>query len=162
MSKVRHFRFAFGLMALVILLSCTRQAVPTPPSTSQPTRQPSPSVRAVTDYSSFVMRLTAAGLTVESAGQRQANFLSRFLEVPGQGLVIDGEPLAAYEFATEQALRQMRSTIRPQGDTVGRAIISWDPPRFYSDGRLLVVYFGDDERTLDMLRRFLGPKFAGH
>jgi hypothetical protein len=161
MSMVRGFRFALGLLVVVVVVSCTRQPDPPPGSTHSPIPRPSPSAPPVTDYGSFLARLDAAGLDVRREGQGRTHFLSRFLEVPGKGLVVEGEPIGAYEFPTEQALGEMRSTISPQGDTVGPAIISWDPPRFYSVGGLLVVYFGDDEHTLDTLRGFLGPKFAG-
>jgi hypothetical protein len=160
MREMRCLRIVLVFIVLVVLVSCTRQAprLPSPDATST---KPVPPAPVVTDYDSFMERLDVAGLGVAREGQRRTEFLGRFLGVPGRAVMIEGEPIAAYQFPTERALSVMRSTISPRGDTVGSAIISWDAPRFYSAGRLLVVYFGDDARTLDTLRSVLGPKFAG-
>ena len=160
LREMRCIRIVLVLIALVGVVSCTRQGprLPSPVTTSPQPVSPAP---VVTDYDSLMERLDAEGLGVAREGQRRTEFLRRFLGVPGRAVTIEGEPIAAYQFPTERALSVMRSTIGPRGDTVGSAIISWDAPRFYSAGRLLVVYFGDDAGTLDILRGVLGPKFAG-
>ncbi len=61
-----------------------------------------------------------------------------------------------------RALDEVRSTIRPRGDTIGSAIINWEnPPRLYGAGTLLVLYFGNKQRERDALDNLLGPQFAG-
>jgi hypothetical protein len=148
-----------GLVAALTLLgpSCTGQGETTRPS---PPNSPSPSLKAVTDYSSFMDGLETAGFSVRPGGR--AGFPSELLGVLGNEILIDGLPVLAFEFPNEKSLVEMRSTIRPRGDTIGTAIINWsDPPRFYGAGRLLVLYFGDKQRTLDALDGFLGQQFAG-
>jgi hypothetical protein len=42
------------------------------------------------------------------------------------------------------------------------AMVEWvAPPHFYSGGKLLVLYVGDKQRTLEALDLLLGPQFAG-
>ena len=44
----------------------------------------------------------------------------------------------------------------------GSTVVEWvATPHFYSAGTLLVLYVGDERRTLDALQRLLGPPFAG-
>jgi hypothetical protein len=86
--------------------------------------------------------------------------------VPGRQLFIDDVQASVFEYPTDQALDRVRSAIRPRGDVIpiasgGTAIINWDPPRFYASGELLVMYFGDKQRTLDALDHLLGAPFAG-
>lgn len=162
---VRGSRIILGLLAPLALLasSCTGPVETTPPSsTNSLSPQPSPSLEPVTDFSSFSEGLDAAGLTVRRGERGGADFLSDFITVPGQGFVIEDDQVLAFEFPTAKAFDEMRSTIRPRGDTIGTAIINWgDPPRFFGAGRLLVLYFGDKQHTLDTLESFLGQQFAG-
>jgi hypothetical protein len=136
----------------------TEKALP-PAATSTGTNPATPSAHSVTDYSSFADALGGQGFSVRSA--ERAGFPSSLMDVPGKGVLIDGEPVLAFEFPTKKAFDEVRSTIRPRGDTIAGAIINWDPPRFYGAGRLLVLYFGDKRRAIDALERLLGPQFAG-
>lgn len=44
----------------------------------------------------------------------------------------------------------------------GSTVVEWVATQhFYSAGTLLVLYVGDEQRTLDALERLLGPPFAG-
>lgn len=148
------------MVALMLLgPSCTGQGkTTTPRPTTLPRPQPRPGVQPITDFSSFTAGLDAAGRTVRPGQQRR----SPYLAVPGHELVIGDEPVWAYEFPTAKAFHKLRSTIRPRGDTIGTVIINWtDPPRFFGSGRLLILYFGDEQSTLESLEDLLGPQFAG-
>ena len=44
----------------------------------------------------------------------------------------------------------------------GSTVVEWVATQhFYSAGTLVVLYVGDEQRTLDALERPLGPPFAG-
>jgi hypothetical protein len=164
-------RSILAAFTLVTLVSCTgarTEGAPLSPSTStggvSPSGETTPSVQPVTDYSTFAHALDAAGFTVRRRGQ--VGLPGKLLTVPGRQVFIDGVPASVFEYPTEGALDKVRSSISPRGDQIptadgGLAIISWDPPHFYGAGKLLVLYFGDKQRTLDQLDLLLGPQFAG-
>lgn len=86
--------------------------------------------------------------------------------MPGQQVWIDGKLASVFEYPTEKALDKVRSAIRPRGDQIptadgGLAMINWDAPHFHGSGKLLVLYFGDKQSTLDALDLLLGAPFAG-
>jgi len=155
------------VVLVVLVASCTgtpEEASPSQTTSISPSPE-TPSAQRVTDYASFTQALEAAGFGVRP-GDRTGLPLS-LLAVPGQQVWIDGKQASVFEYPTEKALDKVRSAIRPRGDEVptaggGTAIINWeDPPRFYGAGKLLVLYFGDKQRTLSALKLLLGPQFAG-
>ena len=120
--------------------------------------------QAATDYSTFISALRSGGHDVRS-GERTGFPVRRFA-IPGQVVYVDGVPVSAFEFGTAQRLAAFRSGVSPEGDEIpirhgGMIIISWDPPRFYASGKLLVLYFGDGTATAATLNDVLGPPFAG-
>ena len=146
--------------------SCTgapaEKASPSPPAASP--SPAAPTVRPVTGYVSFRRGLEASGLRVRFGGRTA--FPGALLGVPGHQVWIEGRQTSVFEYATEKALEKARSAIRPRGDQIptaggGLAIINWDAPHFYGSGTLLVLYFGDEQRTLDALDLLLSPQFAG-
>ena len=85
-----------------------------------------------------------------------------------QAVLIDGVSVSTYEYPTSKALDEARSSISRDGYSVqtstaeGSTVVEWvATPHFYSAGTLLVLYVGDEQRTLDALQRLLGPPFAG-
>ena len=164
-------KIAIAVASVVVLVSsCTgakESSSPATPAGSSSGTAPSvtPSDQAVIDYASFTDGLEAAGFTVRSGGRTRGLPLS-LLAVPGQRVSIDGVSVSVFEYPTEKALLKVRSAIRPRGDEIptadgGTAIIDWDPPHFYGAGKLLVLYFGDKQPTIDALNLLLGPQFAG-
>jgi hypothetical protein len=142
--------------------SCTSDVlIEDPPSPSE-TATPA-TTDPVTDYASFIEAMDSAGLAV---GTRGGPGLQRLLGVPGHRLVVGGA-MYAHEYPSEQALSDFQDSVSPDGGSIptsdgkGTLIVEWAPPRFYSKGRLLVLYFGNNRSTLDALDRLLGPPFAG-
>jgi hypothetical protein len=82
-------------------------------------------------------------------------------------VIIDGAEVRAYEYPSQQALARFQASVSDDGYSIpmregGVAMVEWvEPPHFYGAGRLLVVYFGERQRTLDALDLVLGPQFAG-
>jgi hypothetical protein len=132
----------------------TSAGAPTPPATT--------SLQPVTDYSSFIDRLEAAGFDVLQGERTGGDHLFR----PGQSVFIDGARVSTYEYPSAKALDEFTASVSKDGSSIparggGIAIVEWSPPRFFAAGKLLVLYFGDKQRTLDALELLMGPSFAG-
>lgn len=154
-------------LTLVMLASCTgTRTESAPPSSTPGTISPTPattaSPRPVRDYPSFTQALDAAGFTV-----REGKRLGGELFTPGRSVFIDDVAVQAYEYPNEQALDLVRSSVSPDGYSIptqngGLAMVEWvRTPHLYAAGKLLVLYVGDNQRTLDALALVLGPQFAG-
>lgn len=149
----------FGLGA-----SCTSATEQASPSATEQVRPP-PTEASLTDHTSLIRALKSVGLAVRLGGR--PGLPVSLLDVPGQAIRVGGDRAFIVEYPTEEALEMVRSSIRPRGDQLPTAdgdlaIINWgDAPRFYSSGKLLVLYFGDEQRVLDKLDLLLGPHFAG-
>ena len=114
----------------------------------------------VADYSSFTQALEASGFVVRPEGG--IGFFQDIVGVPTRVVSFGVAEVWAMQYPTSAAFRRIRSSVSPRGDQVGTAIINWgDAPRYYGSGRLLVMYFGDRQRTLEALEFLLGPPFAG-
>jgi hypothetical protein len=161
-------RFALAA-AVTLLVSCTgSQEASNPAERSSPstTAAPptTPSGQPVTDYSSFTHALVSAGFTVRD-GERTENDM--LFTVDRRAVLIDGVSVSTYEYPTNQALDEARSSIGRDSYSVptstnGTAHVEWvATPHFYGAGTLLVLYVGDDQGTLDALRNVLGRPYAG-
>ena len=73
-----------------------------------------------------------------------------------------GRRLLTYEFEDEAAAQEQVGLVSPDGSGIGNKFVGWrETPHFYTRGRLIVVYLGDDEKMIDALQQALGPQFAG-
>lgn len=85
-----------------------------------------------------------------------------FILVPGQTIFLDGVEVQAYEFVTEGSRQEVSSTITESGEVTGVNLPEWeDIPNFWAQGRLIVLYVGRDEPTIDLLSFVLGPPITG-
>lgn len=83
-------------------------------------------------------------------------------ETPGSTLIIDGQEVQVVEFPTEQEAQQQASTISPDGSTLAGSIVDWqEPPHFYQYGKMILLYSGNDEGTLNTLEDAMGAQVAG-
>lgn len=153
-----------ALLALVLFAaSCSgaqgERASPSP-MTSIGTSSSSPPEQQAAHYSAFIQGLEAAGFAVRQEGR--IRFFEDIVGVPARVVSFDGAEVWTMQYPTTAAFQTIRSSVSPRGDEVGGAIISWsDAPRYYDSGSLLVMYFGDRQRTLEALELLLGPPFAG-
>jgi hypothetical protein len=159
-----------AVLLAATLASCTSSSIgeapaPASPPTSStsPIPKTSPVGQPVTDYASFTEALAEAGFTVEHGDRTGTDLFA----VPGQAVLIDRVQVYAYEYPNQKALDEVRSSISPDGYSLGTpsggsAIVEWvATPHFFAAGKLLVVYVGDTRRTLKALRLLLGAQFAG-
>ncbi len=119
------------------------------------------SIEPADDLTGLLRSLQQAGFGTPE--QEATNVLeSRFFDVPGVALIVPGRKLLAYEFADEAQAGAQAGMVSPDGTGIGNKYVGWgDTPHFFSRGRLIVIYQGDDRKMLDALEEALGPQFAG-
>jgi hypothetical protein len=113
---------------------------------------------AVTDHGALIGALRAAGAKVV-----QEQMLSQpFFDVEARILEVDGEGVQVFEYGDAATAAAQAARVSGDGSQVGTSKPHWvAPPHFYRQGRLLVLYLGDDTQTLGRLACLLGPPFAG-
>lgn len=112
----------------------------------------------VTDYASLIAKLRAAGVSVDPAGEVEQPFLS----ITGKMIRVYGEDVQVFQYANAAAVDVAAAPISRDGMAVGTRKIFWvGPPHFFKQGRLLVLYVGDNDRVLKALGAVLGQQFAG-
>jgi len=93
-----------------------------------------------------------------------------FRDTRGRRVEVNGSSMEVYEFNNETAMEEESSRISPDGWSMrtGYGGISsmrnfnWeDTPHFYKGGRVIVIYVGDNWRTINLLVKALGEQFAG-
>jgi hypothetical protein len=112
----------------------------------------------VTDYASLINKLRAAGVSVEPAGEVQQPFFS----ITGEMITIHGEDVQVFQYANAAAAAAEAAPISRDGMAAGTRKIFWvAPPHFFKQGKLLVLYVGNDYKVLKALETVLGEQFAG-
>ncbi|MDP2729524.1 MAG: hypothetical protein Q8O55_03460 [Dehalococcoidales bacterium] len=127
----------------------------------------SSTVMEVMDYERLVDGLREAGATVEEAGET---------ELPGAGTPIfsvtskitsvNEENIWMLEFSDEATAKAEAKFVSPDGFNLsGPGIgvhVDWiAPPHWYNKGRIIVLYVGRNQATIDLLENLLGEQFAG-
>ena len=119
------------------------------------------------DTASVVNSLRAAGATVTEQPADTGDFVFHGSK---HHLLVNGQNVWVYEYATPALAELDASHISPDGSTVHTGIgpfgaalnVDWvAAPHFYKVGRVIVEYFGSDAETLRLLRQVCGSPFAG-
>ncbi|WP_353894129.1 hypothetical protein PRVXH_000906 [Proteinivorax hydrogeniformans] len=89
-----------------------------------------------------------------------------FIPTKTKRLKVNEETLYIYMFRSKLKMETAASQIDPNGAhyTSGSKVksVSWvKPPSFYKRGRIIVQYFGEDEKVISDLTDILGEQFAG-
>ena len=141
-----------------LLAACAPGAISgaTPTATRSTIAAPTPCCGA--DYAALVEAFKAKGRAAEPGEEIFDPVFSvkeRFLNLPRARVQV-------MEYQTEADAQAEAAKISPDGFQVGNSIVDWvDPPHLYRVNRLIVLYVGRDETTLDLLPRVLGRQFAG-
>lgn len=102
----------------------------------------------------FKRDLEKSGAKVKETEASQSHF-----SIDNKDYTIDGEKISVYEYDENDAatLRNDISTITNNGATINNKNITWNKKaHIYKKGRLVVVYDGDNEKTLKILNDSLG------
>jgi len=151
--KALPLLFCSPLLAALAVANCAAQ----PSDSTQP--QPGGSrARAVNDYASLVDYFRAAGIKVQAEGEVEQPFLS----VKGRAIKIHDEDVQVFQYSSAGAMEAQAARISRDGMAVGTSKIHWlGPPHFFKKEKLLVLYIGDEAKTLKTLETALGRQFAG-
>ena len=84
------------------------------------------------------------------------------LAAPGRTLHVNGAVVTVFAYPDAGAAASDAARIAPDGAEIGAARTAWiASPHFYLDGRLLVLYVGDDSALTSLLTGMLGAQVAG-
>lgn len=110
------------------------------------------------NYDLFKSQIRSLGFQVESAGEVEQPFFS----VRGRVLKITNQSVQVFEFKDAEQAEKEALEISANGTIIGKTVIDWVvPPHFYKQGRLIVVYVGNQSETLALLNKLLGTQIAG-
>lgn len=161
----------FALLTLALLLVACGGPAETEPPAQQDTpvagdpapeetpqaAEPDGSDRDATAYESLVEALRAAGLEVQEEGLVD----DPLFDAESRMLLVDGANVQVFQFAGEAAAAEAAGTVSGGGTIIGTTAVDWiEAPHFYRDGRLIVLYVGNDEALSDALAGILGQPFA--
>ncbi|HSF27998.1 MAG TPA: hypothetical protein VLA53_03105 [Nitrosopumilaceae archaeon] len=114
----------------------------------------------VTDYSSLVAAIKSRGILVEYVDELAAETSS--FSVPTKVISVGGADVQVFEFQSESDANAASLTVSDDGTEIGTSIIHWiGPPHFYTQGKLIVLYVGENSEITSLLEDLLGPQFAG-
>ena len=116
--------------------------------------------KPITDYSTFVDSLEAAGISVKPVG---GELEEGFFSVNAKTIIINNEYLfVTFEYADNASAQADASLVSADGRSIGTAKPSFGfTPHFFKSGRLIVLYVGDNLNAMKILVSLLGPQFAG-
>jgi hypothetical protein len=77
-------------------------------------------------------------------------------------ITINGQDVQVFEFDSQVNRQVAEATIQGNGYIIGTMAIDWiSAPYFFSRDRLIVLYVGTDENTLETLTGVMGPAITG-
>ncbi len=118
----------------------------------------SPEPLAVEDQASLIAALETASATVEVGDSISQDFFSP----EGKIIKVNGADVQVFEYESADAMENESSQVAPDGGSIGTSMVSWmDTPHFYKTGRIIALYVGSDQTSLDLLEMVIGPQFAG-
>jgi hypothetical protein len=79
-----------------------------------------------------------------------------FIPVTGQLMQVNGQEVQVFEFSTQQERQQISDLLRREGFTIEGIAPGVQDPYIWDQGRLLVIYVGQDQETINTLNNFLG------
>ncbi len=112
------------------------------------------------DYISLVYGIKSRGVLVTFVDEIPAE--SSSFSVPTKVISVGGSDVQIYEFPSEEDAQASSQTISEDGTQIGTSIIRWmDSPHFYTNGKIIVLYVGQNPEITNLLESFLGKQFAG-
>lgn len=148
MTIRRKILATLALGVVLILAACAPATPPPLPETGIGT----PTV-VIETYAEFFAALQATDADVEATGQVQ----QPFFPVAGQAIRVDGAEVQVFEFQDEATRRAVSDPIIATGELAGPTVVEWvGQPNFWAEGRLIVLYIGEDMALIDLISDILG------
>lgn len=105
----------------------------------------------------LIETLRAEGLTVEKAGEIDQPFFS----VKGQIIQINGDTLQVFEYDDLPTTMREAAQVSQNATSIGNTQIEWiDTPHFYHNGKMIIIYLGNDEEIKQIFEEKIGYTFA--
>lgn len=115
---------------------------------------------AITDYASLIDAIESRGILVQHKEDLAAE--SSVFSVPIQVVSVGGADVQVFEFQNELDAQAASLTVSEDGTEIGTSIIRWmDAPHFYTKGKIIVLYVGQNPEITNLLESLLGTQFAG-
>jgi hypothetical protein len=112
----------------------------------------------VNDYSSLVAAIKSRGILVDLTEELEESMFS----APAKVISVGGVDVQIFEFQTESDAKTSSLTVSEDGTEIGTSIIRWiDTPHFYTKGKIIVLYVGQNPEITNLLESILGAQFAG-
>jgi hypothetical protein len=118
-------------------------------------------------YDGLVARLRANGASVTP---QSSTSTAGFFSVGARDITVNGAALSVFEYALPLAADADARGVSMDGTTITSGFGPWHraaaidwlaPPHYFKDGRVIVVYIGDNAEVIAALTRVMGPQFAG-
>ena len=114
----------------------------------------------VTDYASLIDAIESRGVLVQHKEDLSAEISS--FSVPTRVVSVGGADVQIFEFKDESEAQASSLTVSEDGTEIGTSIIRWiDAPHFYTKGKLIVLYVGQNPEITNLLESLLDTQFAG-
>jgi hypothetical protein len=140
---------------LGLLVTACAPTAATPDATGSPVVDPG---MEPATYAEFVASLQARAVVVSEVGQVN----QPFIDVSGQSLLVGSQEVQVFEFGTEQAQRDTAAGLGLIRDVIAQAM--GEPVgqvHVWANGRIIVLYAGQDNRTLALLNEVVGTPLVG-
>ena len=144
------------LSLLLVLAACAPAAIePSVTSANEPVAVSHGN--EIGGYVELVDALSVAGAMVVPAGEIEQPFFS----VGGRVITVDSGDVQVFEYADTNLAAAEASLISPDDTSVGASMITWiATPHFYTMGKIIVLYVGDDSGVTNKLEAVLGDPIA--
>lgn len=108
---------------------------------------------ALLDTDALIEALTASGAEVEDGGAVEQAFFS----VGGRLIGVDGQDVQVFDYPDAAARQADSDQISSNGGTIGTTMVTWvDAPHFWAKDRVIVLYVGRSDDTIERLTGILG------
>lgn len=115
--------------------------------------------KSATELRSLMKKLRGQGARVALTSERVEQ---PFFTVPARILNINGVGIQVFQYSSLSMARKEAMLVSSDGMTIGASKPAWmGPPHFFKSGRLIVLYLGNDQTIVKILRGALGKQFAG-
>jgi hypothetical protein len=147
MNTRRYLSFAIVITLFLLAAAC-----------SVNTEDGEPAGNSSDTYEQLLVSLQDAGFEVETS----ASITQPFFEPEARIITAGGQEMQVFEFPSEEEAVSAAGTISADGGSIGTSMVTWiKPPHFFSSGRLILIYLGEDAAFISSLEELLGAQIAG-
>jgi hypothetical protein len=115
-----------------------------------------PTGQEVSTSGELVGSLEEAGMEVNIVGDVN----QPLIPVSGRLMQVNGQEVQVYEFPNQAERQQVTDLLAREGFAIEGIVPGVQDPHIWAQGRLLVIYIGQDQSTINTLNSFLGDRMA--